>query len=627
MAKPLSKVERELNRALQAFLAESRVGRVSGDRWQQLRDNTLCCLSRGGSQTLNSAFHALERFRDCVSQDLWTEFVAKSQRELVRHGKNELLESVQTLFNIPDSSVIHRRELPVKRKNPTSSDVPPRNQKSRTEAAPSNECSAQHLCENVTFGDTFYLLKTKDIASQTHTIALDEIITAGAELSVVCNYKIDLPWMWNRAPGLQTSRKIIVVHGEGPNEEQEWNAFLSLQGATERVRFIRPQTPPYGTVHSKMFLLFFNTGCRVCIHTANMVECDWDHKTQGAYIRDFPRSESKMGTSSGASGCSRDDFQTQLMRYIRSSMSGSERDEVCEMLSRYDFSSAGVAFISSVPGAHKGAEKYCYGHARLRSLLELECIPNDAPNSVAVCQFSSLGSIQQRWLEEEFQTTLFSQRKSLRQSSNQNEEIKLVFPTVAQVHNSNEGMQAGASLPVTGKNLHRDHITSRLHKWNAHLSGRERAMPHIKTFLRYSALQPKLPFWVVLGSFNLSVAAWGRMQGRKKNRIEWDRLQVLSYEVGVLFSPRLACPPMHSVDSSIKFPLPSALDKEIWYRARQRNSIALHLCDFAVSPVKDRRGEREGTEVLLNVPLPYALPPDKYTQNDTPWTTEFCSMM
>lgn len=32
---------------------------------------------------------------------------------------------------------------------------------------------------------------------------------------------------------------------------------------------------------SKMMLLLFNNGMRVIIHTANLIEKDWDQKTQG----------------------------------------------------------------------------------------------------------------------------------------------------------------------------------------------------------------------------------------------------------------------------------------------------------------------------------------------------------
>lgn len=41
---------------------------------------------------------------------------------------------------------------------------------------------------------------------------------------------------------------------------------------------------PYGTHHTKMMFLLYKTGMRIVIHTANMIEQDWDKKTQGYII-------------------------------------------------------------------------------------------------------------------------------------------------------------------------------------------------------------------------------------------------------------------------------------------------------------------------------------------------------
>ncbi|CAN0317470.1 unnamed protein product, partial [Ectocarpus fasciculatus] len=41
-------------------------------------------------------------------------------------------------------------------------------------------------------------------------------------------------------------------------------------------------------------------------------------------------------------------------------------------LSAYDFSSANVTLIPSVPGRHKGKDLYKYGHMRVRAVLARE---------------------------------------------------------------------------------------------------------------------------------------------------------------------------------------------------------------------------------------------------------------
>ena len=60
--------------------------------------------------------------------------------------------------------------------------------------------------------------------------------------------------------------------------------------------------------------------------------------------------------------------------------------------------------------------------------------------------------------------------------------------------------------------------------------GRGRAMPHIKTFLRHVG---KDIAWLFLSSFNLSGAAWGKLE-RNENQ-----LHIMSYEMGVLLLPSL----------------------------------------------------------------------------------------
>ena len=40
----------------------------------------------------------------------------------------------------------------------------------------------------------------------------------------------------------------------------------------------------YGVHHSKMMLFHYKEGCRIVVHTANLIEDDWYEKTQGFWI-------------------------------------------------------------------------------------------------------------------------------------------------------------------------------------------------------------------------------------------------------------------------------------------------------------------------------------------------------
>jgi hypothetical protein len=44
-----------------------------------------------------------------------------------------------------------------------------------------------------------------------------------------------------------------------------------------------------GTHHSKYFLVEYEAGMRVIIHTANLIFCDCHNKSQGIWVQDFPR--------------------------------------------------------------------------------------------------------------------------------------------------------------------------------------------------------------------------------------------------------------------------------------------------------------------------------------------------
>lgn len=622
-----------LRDSLNGFIVQSRQKRINGFSWHAMSKDLLACCAEAEEDLLNEVFIALFKQRSCVSTGEWNKFIVNARESFALLGKSKVFHDIYIKLN--DKSTTAERSRGNKRQNSPISAKLTKKMRSSSQVTGANfpndgsplQSSAPQLTGKKP--TAFSVLKSCGVLNSVASLALDDIVLAGADLAVICNFKVDVKWMWERAPALQTSRKVMIIHGETKEEELEWLHYLRGEGAESRVRFVRPPTPSYGTVHSKLFVIFYPSGCRICIHTANMVQQDWDYKTQGAYMRDFPRRDSTPIDSGRTTWGPSKDFQTQLIRYFERVLVTSHRDELVQRILQYDFSSAGAALVSSVPGIHKGPDRNYFGHARLRQLLHEEDIEPDNGSSVAICQFSSLGSIQQKWLDEEFHDTLFACKQFVRRPAkftSGKTEIKLVFPTLEQVRSSNEGLLAGMSLPVSSKNLHRPHITSKLHKWDGRQCGRERAMPHIKTYLRYNTSQPCSPSWVFLGSFNLSVAAWGRMQGARGKQ-SWDRFNLLSYEVGVLLSPRLACPQLIYLDGTVKYSIPTKQDEELWEKARRQKNIALQL-DYPQSSA-DQPVLLESQHSLLNVqvPLPYKVPPQPYQSQDVPWNTSFFAML
>jgi hypothetical protein len=107
--------------------------------------------------------------------------------------------------------------------------------------------------------------------------------------------------------------------------------------------------------------------------------------------------------------------------------------------------------------------------------------------------------------------------------------LRVIWPHKQQVRQSLEGWSAGGSLCCDTKNMDRAHLLKLLHVWDGTGQGRDRAMPHIKSYCRPSA-DGELA-WCLTTSANLSTAAWGALQK------DASQLLIRHYELGTLFVP------------------------------------------------------------------------------------------
>ncbi|XP_038629419.1 tyrosyl-DNA phosphodiesterase 1 isoform X4 [Scyliorhinus canicula] len=239
-----------------------------------------------------------------------------------------------------------------------------------------------------------------------------------------------------------------------------------------------------------------------------------------------------------------------------------------------------VYLIGSTPGRHQGNEKQKWGHFKLRRILSDCTSPVTNQESwPLIGQFSSIGSLgadETKWLCSEFKESLATLGKSQRCLSSQQVPLHLVYPTVENVRTSLEGYPAGGSLPyaiVTAQK--QPWLPSFFCRWSAEGSGRSRAMPHIKTYMRASPDFGELA-WFAVTSANLSKAAWGALE---KNGLQ---LMIRSYELGVLFLP---------------------------------TAFGIATGRFSV-----HRGRLPDCKVSeTSFPIPYDLPPQHYSSKDRPW--------
>ncbi|RLN97701.1 hypothetical protein BBJ28_00012097, partial [Nothophytophthora sp. Chile5] len=174
---------------------------------------------------------------------------------------------------------------------------------------------------------------------------------------LLTNYMYDLPWLFGECPRLNDV-PVLLVHGE-----RDRQAMAKECRAYTNVTPVAPPLPiPYGTHHTKMLVALHPDKVRVAIFTANFLSGDWNCKTQGVWYQDFDLKvvadsddEEETPVAAAASSAAVHDFEADLVLYLSSL--GHQVKLFCGELKRFDFSTARVALIPSVPGVHKGKGK------------------------------------------------------------------------------------------------------------------------------------------------------------------------------------------------------------------------------------------------------------------------------
>eukprot|EP00877_Chromochloris_zofingiensis_P000105 jgi/Chrzof1/10095/Cz04g26260.t1 len=346
-------------------------------------------------------------------------------------------------------------------------------------------------------GCPFALLRVRGIASTYNTgcfgARLRDIITGDIQLAFIENYMIDLGWLLSACPALHTAKQVIVVHGEHGNHEADIQATArSCNLGHESFICHRPPLPiQWGTHHSKAFILVYASGIRVVIHTANLIYVDCNNKTQGVWYQDFP--------AKGPGAAAITPFESDLADYLSAlKLPSATSRQLQQIVARHDFSSARVQLLASVPGYHSGALKlHAYGHMRLRALLSAEDIAPEFRAAHTIMQCSSLGSLDDKWLMQEFLSSCtagnYAAQSAAAVPSTTNEKdsssrtasrqpglhawltpstsqpgpgcpsvcagptkgvpVSIIWPTVQEVRDSLEGWIAGYSIPGPEKNV------------------------------------------------------------------------------------------------------------------------------------------------------------------------------
>lgn len=383
-----------------------------------------------------------------------------------------------------------------------------------------------------------FFLTTVSSATETHSdplsLTFQELLDSSLgelESSVQINFMIDIGWLLAQYTFARCNKlPLIILYGD-----EEVN-LRDINKKRPNVTSIKVNLPgPIGVHHTKMMLFFYkDNSMRVVVSTANLYEDDWHNRVQGLWISDklpsIPEGQSHVTHGESETG-----FREDLMRYLIAYNIG-KLQPIIARIRRTDFSSVKVFFVFSVPGSHRDSGKgIYYGHSRIASLLSSHSAPIDDVNPIHL-QCSSIGSLgpnSSAWLSSEIATSF--RRDSAPIGLRRMPQIKLIYPSLNNVLSSHDGIAGGGCLPYDGKTHEKQTwLKEHLHQWKASSRKRNQAMPHIKTYFRYSE---RGLYWFILTSANLSRSAWGAFN--KGNKSLNPTLRINSYEAGVMFLPRV----------------------------------------------------------------------------------------
>ncbi|KAJ7560336.1 hypothetical protein O6H91_04G125000 [Diphasiastrum complanatum] len=432
---------------------------------------------------------------------------------------------------------------------------------------------------------SFRLVQVQGIPDWANARCVDiqELIQGNILVAILSNYMVDIDWLLSVCPHLKSIPRVVMIHGESGLALEH----LQVAKPSNWLLYKPPLRLSYGTHHSKAMFLIFTTGVRVIVHTSNLIYVDWNNKTQGLWMQDFPfKGSTQIGTTSP--------FENDLVEYLQGlEWTGCMVDTPeagkmkinAQYFRKFDYANASVRLVASIPGYHQGQHLTKWGHMKLRSILQDQVFEEQFRNSPLVYQFSSIGSLDEKWMGEFASSTCAGSmpNKELLGPG----EVQIVWPTVEDVRWSLEGYAAGNAIPSPAKNVDKNFLSKYWAHWQAEHTGRR---------------------WFLLTSANLSKAAWGALQ---KNG---SQLMIRSYELGVCFLPSLVkvpATPFSCVEKKRK----SLVSKGS--TIVNTHPFAQNVKLFSLKwHVKD--DESHQTHVIL--PVPYMLPPPKYGPHDKPWS-------
>lgn len=350
--------------------------------------------------------------------------------------------------------------------------------------------------------------------------------------------------------------------------------------------------------HQMLILIRHDSTAQVIIHTANMIPFDWANMTQGLWKS--PLLPLLAGPSSSTTGPPQkgtgSKFKIDLINYLKAY---DKRRTVCksltEQLLKYDFSEIRASLIASVPGKQCLADGHetLWGWPGLKDALRSVPVLADKPE--IVIQISSIAKLGQsdQWLRE----TFFPALGAGKTPGPSKPKFHIMFPTAEEIRRSLNGYRSGSAIHIRIQTPAQAKQVQYLHPMLCHWagdtasngttsnlisdSGRKRAAPHIKTYIRFTGPEKSTIDWMLVTSANLSKQAWGETPNAAGD------VRICSYEVGVLVWPELF--------------------------GEKATMVPTFRSDMPPADAK------KGDALIVGARMPYDIPLAPYAKDDVPW--------
>lgn len=289
-----------------------------------------------------------------------------------------------------------------------------------------------------------------------------------------------------------------------------------------------------GSSHSKILALVYPGFLRIVITSCNLMDIDTELGDNHFFIHDLPKLTSqKQGRQMSA-------FESDLLVHLKAL--GTPIEFINSIQSKYDYSTVKVHLITSVPGTYSGTKAQDSGLLRLRQVIRsldmnLAQKKRQGKLRIEVCA-ASLGNLSARWLDGFYDCALGRKYVEITEDCDVPGDLKLFYPTVEDVRSADEEAQHGASnigchirpwkeAPKAVKGI--------FHRYRSKDPGK---LFHQKLILAYDpTMSASLPYYIYIGSANLSSSAWGTLENDKKeNRATCDLklIKTSNFECGVV---------------------------------------------------------------------------------------------